>query len=1190
VAQTDIGQRAPNPGERAVKALVFSFLRQRMIRILIAMVAGIIATISYQAHFVHNQLVRPIDRVIVFTYFAILFSAFAYMLLFRLLVPHLRRLGRHAYIGWLFSVAAASIALVVIAVPRPQAPIFHQLEVLATGEKNPSARDSQIWIVGLYDANKQPIPLANFTYDSAWEIKDEKLAFLGPQPASAHWSGTLEGDVELVLVAHPWSGVAQIRWDNQTQAVDLFADTEANSTRTIQLSGSAQGAWWSSITPYSALIAITDLLTLCMLLLALGMWAAGRRARTFTAASRRGHISLNALGIGVFASLLLGALFGPLMLARRDGSPLSLLNHLIAWAYAALALGVAWCFWAPEPWLRALIPRRLPRQLRWLTREMLGQRVGVWLATIAGCAVAAALLTDRSGVGAPQALWVRLTLDSSDQSAPTTNLRYSDQPANTVPFRWQPLDQTLVSVRPLDDNAGPLYIQSVETDTGPLDLATIEAGKSSLTADGLALSDPKGTLLSWPQVSRAITLTFAAARGSAEVLWLDQSTQVDLRQPQAQAALKLPATFQGWALLPPHPVHKLALELPASGATYTIRELDLSAAAPATNQWVQRNVALWQASGCAVNPQAGALTVSTTNSQPCVVRLPLPAPFNSGNTAAQFGMWLALLLLLILSLLALAWSSSLLRRWGARYRITDNRVGAWLRATAGASRLTPRHVMLLVWLVALLWGVGYAVYVPINYSYDTLDYFGASHALTRTHQFSSIYPSTRTPGYPVFIAVAERLFADSALGVVLLQHMAIALLAPLTVWATHRRLTLWPSALIGLWVACSPTLSISANMLMSELTFGVLAAAAILLYLRRGHNLRSLILVGALIGAATMIRPTGLLLLAIALGWIALCTWCDTKRARQMLAAGWCVALVAGYLVVAGPWHIHLAVVRKTTDLSQGLASFTSWAGAVYQHRVTADLPTSRPEQAVWSTLHTWNYDPYAVLAQRQILDDGLIDRQTYYRQSLSEANRINRAQFFDIFQRSFVYNLSFRRDFFGSDDYWYWEELIVPLQDWARGKPSPQPPVPDPNVRALQQRIEAQIDRSYLHASPLRRLYIGVSYTTRRNWLWLALPSLLSLPILLSSRVFRRLAPAWLFWMALVVSTSAISFPAERYMVVVEPLLYVLAGTLLTFVLLRRLQRRSTLRISMRNASNHGGSGEASGEQPTKLLREDNA
>jgi hypothetical protein len=51
---------------------------------------------------------------------------------------------------------------------------------------------------------------------------------------------------------------------------------------------------------------------------------------------------------------------------------------------------------------------------------------------------------------------------------------------------------------------------------------------------------------------------------------------------------------------------------------------------------------------------------------------------------------------------------------------------------------------------------------------------------------------------------------------------------------------------------------------------------------------------------------------------------------------------------------------------------------------------------------------------------------------------------------------------------------------------------------------------------------------------------------------------PGWLYWLALVLSASALGMPAERYIVVAEPLIYIFLSVAL-FILWQLRKRRST-------------------------------
>lgn len=129
--------------------------------------------------------------------------------------PHQRTalLGSFAVAGWLLTWA-------IPVPPAPQGRI--ELEIVATGEKAPAAVSSEVW--ARLELNGEPVPPSEFIHDGQWEVRGEfMLSVPGRQPATLQWSGEPTGDIQLILVSHPWSGYSRISVDNRESLVDLYS-------------------------------------------------------------------------------------------------------------------------------------------------------------------------------------------------------------------------------------------------------------------------------------------------------------------------------------------------------------------------------------------------------------------------------------------------------------------------------------------------------------------------------------------------------------------------------------------------------------------------------------------------------------------------------------------------------------------------------------------------------------------------------------------------------------------------------------------------------------------------------------------------------------------------------------------------------------------------------------------------------
>jgi hypothetical protein len=276
--------------------------------------------------------------------------------------------------------------------------------------------------------------------------------------------------------------------------------------------------------------------------------------------------------------------------------------------------------------------------------------------------------------------------------------------------------------------------------------------------------------------------------------------------------------------------------------------------------------AAWSARGCEHRPEAtGVIVLATTAGAACSVQVPDVWAINVTNHGQRF-LAIALVAMLGLGLLrVLTLLANYGRRLTASYSGAENALGGWLRRRTEHWRLG--RAMWFVWGVALAFHLLYALTVPLAYTNDSVDYYSLGRAFAQAPWFASVDTTVRTPGYPVFIASVLAIFGDTALWIVIVQHLALSLLAPLAVWALARYLPLPAAALAGLLAGIAPALATTANILWTESLYAALTTAALLVYARSGDRLRGLLVAGMLVGAATMVRPTGLLVLLVLLGW-----------------------------------------------------------------------------------------------------------------------------------------------------------------------------------------------------------------------------------------------------------------------------------------------------------------------------------
>lgn len=137
---------------------------------------------------------------------------------------------------WSFvTIAVAIIVAVAFPLKVPPPTSFHSLRIIAMGEKNASARASEVWLVGLVRPDGSLAPSSELTLGHAWETRDGMLLSRGQQPDTLRWDGTIDADSELRFLSSPWCGIVEITLDGATSVVDLYAAPGPTTVRTVAL-------------------------------------------------------------------------------------------------------------------------------------------------------------------------------------------------------------------------------------------------------------------------------------------------------------------------------------------------------------------------------------------------------------------------------------------------------------------------------------------------------------------------------------------------------------------------------------------------------------------------------------------------------------------------------------------------------------------------------------------------------------------------------------------------------------------------------------------------------------------------------------------------------------------------------------------------------------------------------------------
>lgn len=381
----------------------------------------------------------------------------------------------------------------------------------------------------------------------------------------------------------------------------------------------------------------------------------------------------------------------------------------------------------------------------------------------------------------------------------------------------------------------------------------------------------------------------------------------------------------------------------------------------------------------------------------------------------------------------------------------------------------PRLLLALLLLAALLRGlwIGFATGVPDG-NHDPTRYL--LHAIDLAEGRGYVLPWDGRPtayypvGYPLALSAAlrvaqllhatphaptARLFRD-ARRVRLAAHEAQ--LAPFAwagsllnlvlgvasvglVFALARSLLgLRAAALAGLLTAVSPSLILHTSVLLSETLFAFLLLAALWLLLAQpfgdaGPRVARLLGFGALLGAATLVRPVALALLAAP----PLALWWGGSGVRRALAATALAALAAA-LVVA-PWSLRngrvmRAPVLVSTNLGDNLC-VGHYPGApghfVFTPFCASDRAYGRPlANPEWELRHSARLRRKALVSAWQHLADepALLARKLYYlmwhdRDGVDGAESFGDRPFLTAPQRAALVVLS---------DAWYYPVLALAL------------------------------------------------------------------------------------------------------------------------------------------------------------------
>ncbi|MEW6183147.1 MAG: glycosyltransferase family 39 protein [Bacillota bacterium] len=217
---------------------------------------------------------------------------------------------------------------------------------------------------------------------------------------------------------------------------------------------------------------------------------------------------------------------------------------------------------------------------------------------------------------------------------------------------------------------------------------------------------------------------------------------------------------------------------------------------------------------------------------------------------------------------------------------------------------------------------------------DDLGYIESGRRLAVDHVFSYWRPKLSpepalgptayiTPGYPLFLAFFFRMFGDAGSHALAAARYAQAIISAggvcLVYYLGEHFSGRWAGAGAALLCAFYPPLILLSGLLLTETLFTFCLLVFTLIWLKvQPANRRGYALLGVIAGLAVLLRPTGAVLVMLALcflGWRFLTASGRSVRAPFLAA----VVLLGFFCLTVSPWWVRNAVVfHRFIPLSEG--------------------------------------------------------------------------------------------------------------------------------------------------------------------------------------------------------------------------------------------------------------------------------
>ncbi len=205
-------------------------------------------------------------RILGWLGFSILAVLLVYLTLDRMIYPRLKTFRPAIRIAWVGMCLLAGFGL-MIALPWTRYPKQSEIKIIATGEKNPLAEGSEVWLASITNGLKTNYPGWRNSCRGDWVANEQMLVSSQNQPSRLTCWVNWDGPIVVRLGTHRWSGIAQVVYEDSRIERDLYSKE----------GGVAEVRLFVNLTPterfFRGLALIANGISLAFLCLALSVWA-----------------------------------------------------------------------------------------------------------------------------------------------------------------------------------------------------------------------------------------------------------------------------------------------------------------------------------------------------------------------------------------------------------------------------------------------------------------------------------------------------------------------------------------------------------------------------------------------------------------------------------------------------------------------------------------------------------------------------------------------------------------------------------------------------------------------------------------------------------------------------------------------------------------------------------------------------